>query len=374
MKQASHGLDETCDPNTVRDSSTLPAPGPNKTRPDLDETCDPYLDPGPSIEPYSSSMHLDPMDYWNQETSNGPSPLFAENQIGMATASLNAHQSYMATASSTTQPTEKLTNKLTPDSNPQPTENKPTPDLTHGPTETPTPHTNKLTNKSPPDSTTQPTNKPAHKPRTPRFTETPTNKPTSTDSTPQSTQKPTNTPNTNRPGFDETCDPNLDPGIISNLLISGLPAATLKETTRSNKAALYLRHELGVDQLLPTVIYHEDNNGAHLMTNAQQPTRRTRHVELKQFAVLQWVDDEQIIFGDIGTAHNISDSLTIKQTGRTKSHQHHDILIGRLRPQYARHQHPDHPSIFKCSISACDCIKSYDFFDLDLDTVTSMGR
>ena len=37
-------------------------------------------------------------------------------------------------------------------------------------------------------------------------------------------------------------------------------------------------------------------------------------VERKQFAVVQWVEDEQIIFGDIGTANNISDSLT-KQTG-----------------------------------------------------------
>jgi hypothetical protein len=99
----------------------------------------------------------------------------------------------------------------------------------------------------------------------------------------------------------------------------------------AGKAALYLRsilHELGVDQLLPTVIY-EDNNGMRLMTNAQQPTCCTRHVELKQFAVLQWVEDKQIIFGDIGTANNISDSLT-KQTGRTKFHQHHDILMGRL--------------------------------------------
>jgi hypothetical protein len=26
---------------------------------------------------------------------------------------------------------------------------------------------------------------------------------------------------------------------------------------------------------------------------------------VKQFAVLQWVEDEQIIFGDIGTANNI---------------------------------------------------------------------
>jgi hypothetical protein len=143
----------------------------------------------------------------------------------------------------------------------------------------------------------------------------------------------------------------------------------------SGKAALYLRsilHELGVDQLLPTVIY-EDNNGARLMTNAQQPTRRTRHVELKQFAVLQWVEDEQIIFGDIGTTHNISDSLT-KQTGRTKFYQHNDILMGRLRPAYVRSENTDQPIISKISISACDYIDTYDYLDIDIDTVTSMGR
>ncbi len=143
----------------------------------------------------------------------------------------------------------------------------------------------------------------------------------------------------------------------------------------AGKAALYLRsilHELGVEQLLPTVIY-EDNNGARLMTNAQQPTRRTRHVELKQFAVLQWVEDEQIIFGDIHTAYNISDSLT-SQTGRTKFDQHHDLLMGRLRPAYARHPNPTRPIISKCSISAYDYIDLYDYSNFDLDTVASMGR
>jgi hypothetical protein len=145
----------------------------------------------------------------------------------------------------------------------------------------------------------------------------------------------------------------------------------------SGKAALYLRsilYKLGVvdQQLLPTVIY-EDNNGARLMTNTQQPTRRTRHVELKQFAVLQWVEDEQIIFGDIGTTHNISDSLT-KQTGRIKFYKHHDILMGRLRPAYARSEKADQPNIFKTSIYACNYINSYDYFNIDLDTVTSMGR
>jgi hypothetical protein len=143
----------------------------------------------------------------------------------------------------------------------------------------------------------------------------------------------------------------------------------------AGKAALYLRsilNELGVEQLLPTVIY-EDNNGARLMTNAQQPTRRMRHVELKQFAVLQLVKDEQIIFGDIGTAYNISDSLT-KQTGRTKFHQHHDLLMGRLRPAYARPADPALPIMSKCSFSAYDYINLYDCSNFDLNAVASMGR
>jgi hypothetical protein len=151
--------------------------------------------------------------------------------------------------------------------------------------------------------------------------------------------------------------------------------AEFAAATDAGKAALYLRsilQELGVEQLLPTVIY-EDNNGARLMTNAQQSTRHTRHVELKQFTVLQWVEDEQIIFGDISTAHNISDSLT-KQTGRTKFYQHHDILMGRLRPAYARHPKSDQPSISKIKTSACDYIETYDYYNIDLDTVTSMGR
>jgi hypothetical protein len=142
----------------------------------------------------------------------------------------------------------------------------------------------------------------------------------------------------------------------------------------AGKAALHLRsvlHELGVEQLLPAVIY-EDNNGARLMTNAQQPTRRTPHVELKQFAVLQWVKDEQIIFGDVGTTYNISDSLT-KQTGRTKFHQHHDLLLGRLRPACARSTDATQPITSSFSADDC-CIDICDCFNFDLDTVTSMGR
>ena len=141
----------------------------------------------------------------------------------------------------------------------------------------------------------------------------------------------------------------------------------------SGKAALYLRsilHELCVEQLLPTVIY-EDNNGACLMTKAQQPTRHACHVELKQLTVLQWVEDEHIIFGDIGTANNISDSFT-KQTGRIKFYQHHDILMGRLRPAFTRNPSRSNNYIKVISVSICDYISNMDYTDLDI--VTSMGR
>ena len=97
------------------------------------------------------------------------------------------------------------------------------------------------------------------------------------------------------------------------------------------------------------------------MTNAKQPTSRTCHVELKQFAVLlRWVlDDENIIFGDIRSVHNISDPLT-KQIGRTKFCQQDDILMGCLGLlEYARLPHPGHPSISMCSLSLATVVSNH---------------
>ena len=61
----------------------------------------------------------------------------------------------------------------------------------------------------------------------------------------------------------------------------------------AGKAALYIRwilDELQIHQHSPTSIL-ADNQGAIKMANAQQPTRRTRHVEMKYFACLSWVED-----------------------------------------------------------------------------------
>ena len=83
---------------------------------------------------------------------------------------------------------------------------------------------------------------------------------------------------------------------------------------------------------MPTPIL-ADNQGAVRLANAQQPTRRTRHVEMKHFIILQWTDDKFIDFVDTSTDENYSDSLS-KPTGRTKFYEHTDVFMGRRKPAY----------------------------------------
>ena len=105
----------------------------------------------------------------------------------------------------------------------------------------------------------------------------------------------------------------------------------------AGKYALYLRSLLLTDlgfthQSDPTTLLI-DNTGAVFMVDAQAPTRRTRHVDIRYFALLQWSDTRQLKAKAIPTASNISDSMT-KPTGRIKFHQHADLFMGRIPPQY----------------------------------------
>ena len=73
------------------------------------------------------------------------------------------------------------------------------------------------------------------------------------------------------------------------------------------------------------------------MITAGAPTKRTRHVDIRYFALLQWSDTGQLTAQSIPTAHNISNLMT-KATGRIKFHQHVDLYMGRQPPpSYAPH-------------------------------------
>jgi hypothetical protein len=156
--------------------------------------------------------------------------------------------------------------------------------------------------------------------------------------------------------------------------------AELNAMTDAGKAALYLRsilEELGLEQLHPTDI-QVDNRGARQLTNAQQPTRRTRHIDMKDFCILQWTEEEQINYKDVATALNVSDSLS-KPTGRIKFHEHMDIMMGRRKPIYVHSTttaqttpslRDTYPEIF----STCSNLNLFNLDDLienlDLDTDT----
>jgi len=82
-----------------------------------------------------------------------------------------------------------------------------------------------------------------------------------------------------------------------------------------------------------TVAY-EDNDGCTSMGNAQKPTPRTRHIDIKYFALCDWIERDLIILERIDTSINPSDHLT-KALSRILFHRHADYLLGHIPPAYS---------------------------------------
>ena len=70
------------------------------------------------------------------------------------------------------------------------------------------------------------------------------------------------------------------------------------------------------------------------MANSGQPTKRTRHMDIKYFALQNWCETDLIKLQQITTQHNISDAFT-KNLGRIKFYQQTDVLMGRRVPIYS---------------------------------------
>ena len=90
--------------------------------------------------------------------------------------------------------------------------------------------------------------------------------------------------------------------------------------------------DLGIPQNSATQI-HEDNDAAIAMANAQRPTRRTRHMEIRHFALIDWVETDQIILSHISTHDNPADGLT-KALGPQLFLRHCATLLGKRKPPY----------------------------------------
>jgi hypothetical protein len=108
------------------------------------------------------------------------------------------------------------------------------------------------------------------------------------------------------------------------------------EATVAGRISLYIRSilwDLGIPQEAATILY-EDNDGATAMVNAGKPTSRSRHIDIKYYAIQEWVERDLIILHRIDTAMNIADHYT-KPLPRLLFYRHNDYNMGRVPPTYS---------------------------------------
>lgn len=103
----------------------------------------------------------------------------------------------------------------------------------------------------------------------------------------------------------------------------------------AGKVILFFRsilEDLGIPQDHATVLY-EDNMGALLMANAKQPTRRTRHMDIKHFSLLDWVERDLVLLQTVTTHDNAADAMT-KFLPKQLFYRHFDTYMGRRIPKH----------------------------------------
>jgi len=100
--------------------------------------------------------------------------------------------------------------------------------------------------------------------------------------------------------------------------------------SEAGKMILYIRsilQDIHLPPTRPTTLF-EDNMGAMLLANAGHMSPRTRHIDIRYFALLDWCDHDYIKLEQIRTRHNAVDSMT-KANGRLKFHSHMDFIMGK---------------------------------------------
>ena len=122
---------------------------------------------------------------------------------------------------------------------------------------------------------------------------------------------------------------------LQSIVAQSSTEAEFIAAAEAGKNILYLRtimDELGISQDQASILY-EDNQGALLMAQAGQPTKRTKHIDVKHFAIQSWVEQDLIAFKRIATSDNSADVLT-KATPRTLFYRHTNHIMGQVIPQY----------------------------------------
>jgi hypothetical protein len=70
------------------------------------------------------------------------------------------------------------------------------------------------------------------------------------------------------------------------------------------------------------------------MANAGKPTSRSRHIDIKYYAIQEWIERDLIVLHRIDTAINMADHYT-KPLPRILFYRHNDFNMGRVPPTYS---------------------------------------
>jgi hypothetical protein len=104
----------------------------------------------------------------------------------------------------------------------------------------------------------------------------------------------------------------------------------------AGKIALFVRsilYDLDVPQEAATFLY-EDNEGCIGMGNAQKPTTRTRHMDVRYFALAEWIERDLLHLARVDTKSNVADNFT-KALTRILFYRHADVTLGHIPPSYS---------------------------------------
>jgi hypothetical protein len=108
------------------------------------------------------------------------------------------------------------------------------------------------------------------------------------------------------------------------------------QASDTGRMALYVRSilwDLNVPQEAATILY-EDNDGATAMANAGKPTPRSRHIDIKFYALQEWVERDLMVLEQIDTSLNMADGLT-KPLVHILFYHHCNFTMGFVPPVYS---------------------------------------
>ena len=105
------------------------------------------------------------------------------------------------------------------------------------------------------------------------------------------------------------------------------------EAAKSIRYVCSILNKINVPQKEETTLFI-NNQRALLMADAQQPTRRTRHIDIKHFKIREWVEQDILTIMKRINTHNYRSNAMTKALPHGLFYRHMDRIMGQEIPSY----------------------------------------